>query len=406
MVRNLEPERNDATTGQAARLMLDFARRTGLTSSDRPPRRYLWTDAFAVCNFLTLFTATGEGRYRALTLQLIDQVHRILARHRPDSARQGWISGLSEEEGRRHPLTGGLRIGKKLDERAPDETFDPEAEWDRDGQYFHYLTKWVHALTRAGAVLGEPSLLNHAAELAVVAVRAFTYTPPEERGMRMYWKMSVDLSRPLVTAMGQHDPLDGYVTLSALIRTMKETGARPTPELRRSRDILSAMCRGHDWFSTDPLGIGGLLFDACRITQLLTRQQASDDVALLTDILETARTGIDHWLRQNPLQHPAAYRLAFRELGLAIGLKAAEAMEKLTRARGRTLPSSIADGWSRLHANAALVKNIESFWLNPANRDGPHWRDHEDINSVMLATSLTPDQFLSLQTGPGPVKAM
>ncbi len=404
--------RTDEHITAAARLMTDFAARTGLSTSARPPRRYLWTDAFALCNFLSLFTATGDGRYRALALQLIDQVHHVLARHRPQSARQGWISGLSEEEGRRHPLAGGLRIGKKLDERGPEDPFDPEAEWDRDGQYFHYLTKWIHALTRAGAVLGEPLLLKHAAELAVVAVKAFTYSPPGRQEKRMYWKMSIDLSRPQVTSMGQHDPLDGYVTLLALIRAMSGLGLSPTADLCQSADILSSMCRGRDWFSTDPLGIGGLLFDACRMTQLLIRNgdmdtdtdagpnaHADTDMALLADMLNAAENGLAHWLRLNQLNAPPAHRLAFRELGLAIGLKAAPLMNRLMRHRDTALPEAVIASWSLLSANIAIAEHLESFWMKAANRSGAHWRDHEDINSVMLATSLLPDQFLSLRSG-------
>src|SRR5215831_21005427 len=38
---------------KAILLMRSFADRTGLTSG-RPKARYLWTDAFAVCNFLEL----------------------------------------------------------------------------------------------------------------------------------------------------------------------------------------------------------------------------------------------------------------------------------------------------------------------------------------------------------------
>ena len=32
----------------------------------------------------------------------------------------------------------------------------------------------------------------------------------------MYWKMSIDLSRPLVNSMGHHDPLDALVTYMEL----------------------------------------------------------------------------------------------------------------------------------------------------------------------------------------------
>src|SRR5438067_7223190 len=99
--------------------MTEFAARSGLTS-DRPSRRYLWTDAFAVCNFLGLARATGESRYGELALRLVDRVHYRLGSHRSDDERRGWISGLAPEEGVRHPTRGGLRIGKKLPERAPD----------------------------------------------------------------------------------------------------------------------------------------------------------------------------------------------------------------------------------------------------------------------------------------------
>jgi hypothetical protein len=73
----------------AARLMLEFATRTGLISEIENPRRYLWTDAFAVCNFLELFTRTGEQKYREYAIDLIDQVHQVLGQYRHDDVRHG-----------------------------------------------------------------------------------------------------------------------------------------------------------------------------------------------------------------------------------------------------------------------------------------------------------------------------
>jgi hypothetical protein len=101
-----------------------------------------------VCNFLELRRRTGAEEYKDLALRLVDQVHHVLGRHREDDKRTGWISGLGEEEGREHPTAGGLRIGKGMKERGPREAFDERLEWDRDGQYYHYLTKWMHALNR------------------------------------------------------------------------------------------------------------------------------------------------------------------------------------------------------------------------------------------------------------------
>ena len=40
-------------------IMKHFASSTGLTDLSREPHRYLWTDAFAVCNYLELYRQTS-----------------------------------------------------------------------------------------------------------------------------------------------------------------------------------------------------------------------------------------------------------------------------------------------------------------------------------------------------------
>ena len=82
-------------TALAARIMQDFATRTGIVG-DAPPKRYLWTDAFAVCNFLGLSLEQRDERALDLALRLVDQTHRVLGKHRPDDPREGWLSGLGE----------------------------------------------------------------------------------------------------------------------------------------------------------------------------------------------------------------------------------------------------------------------------------------------------------------------
>ena len=203
-------------------LMIEFARRTGLSPAAETPRRYLWTDAFAVCNYLGLYGHTGDQRYKDLALDLVNQVHHTLGRHREDGSRSGWISGLGDQEGERHPTIGGLRIGKAMNERGHEDPYEEVLEWDRDGQYFHYLTKWMHALNRVSRVTGDPIYNQWAAELAKTAHARFTYVPFFGGRKRLYWKMSIDLSRPLVPSMGQHDPLDGYITYSQLQSCLPE----------------------------------------------------------------------------------------------------------------------------------------------------------------------------------------
>ena len=251
----------DEATRTARTLMHAFAERTGVIG-DAPPRRYLWTDAFAVCNFLAL----GEAD---LADKLVEQVHAVLGRHRDDDDRRGWIGGLDEETATVHPTRGGLRIGKPLPERTPDAFADTDLEWDRDGQYFHYLTKWMHALDQLARRTANADAGRWARELAQSAHRAFTYSPIPGGPQRMYWKMRIDLSAPLVTSMGQHDPLDGLITYLQL-RTHRPTQrVGHGPELDGELREMATIVAGTNLLTDDPLGIGGLLADAYRLAQLL-----------------------------------------------------------------------------------------------------------------------------------------
>jgi hypothetical protein len=45
-------------------IMDEFFGSTGLSTKGKSPRRYLWTDAFAVCNFLELYRRTGDESRR------------------------------------------------------------------------------------------------------------------------------------------------------------------------------------------------------------------------------------------------------------------------------------------------------------------------------------------------------
>ncbi len=319
-------------------LMLEFAEDTGL-SSNRHPKRYLWTDAYAVCNFIQLYKQTDKDSYKQLAIDLVDQVHNILGKHRKDDSREGWLST------KEHPTRQGLRIGKERPERKPYQVLDQDLEWERDGQYFHYLTKWMIALIKMGNLLENNEFYLWAADL-VEASTAFIHDD------RMYWKMSIDLSRPLITSMGQHDPLNGYTTYKMVNKYVDK-------DLGEDIKHMSKLSNSIQLPTTDPLGLGELLIDAYRLSQM------KEDKDLISKIINAAEFGLTSY---NNNYHT----LAFRELGLAIGLNAAMRMEKsVTR-------------WE-------LKQHIIDYWLH--NRD---WKEHREINRVMLATSLEPDEFLKV----------
>lgn len=386
----------EAVTEKARNIMIEFGDQTGLSSTKNPPRRYLWTDAHAVCNFLSLYRQTGDAEYEDLAETLIHQVHNVLGKHREDDPRCGWISGLSNKEGSEHPTAGGLRIGKKLNERPPGDPYDDRLEWDRDGQYFHYLTKWMHALCRASAVTGEQRYCRWAIELAKVAHAGFAVPGASSTEKRLVWKMSIDLSHPLVPSSGLHDPLDAFITENEISLCVKKRfGSDEALNLVAEISEAATMIAGQRWHTDDPLGLGGLLFDAHRVLQLATAGQIRDPV-IAEALIRTSIESLESIAAQLRITNPAEYRLAFRELGLSIGLRAVTRMREIAGRQPDLFTERTQQDLKHLQEYVPLGEVIENFWCTPIHQQAKTWLDHIDINRVMLATSLLPDQFLAV----------
>ena len=134
--------------------------------------------------------------------------------------------------------------------------------------------------------------------------------------------MSIDLRYPLVSSMGQHDALDGYITSLELYHSA--SGERDIPEellLDMPIADLLKTAKAVNWKSDDPLGIGGLMSDACLLAQLIVKEGRNEELSVLLDrMLNDALDGIKAFMQTETLKHPAQYRLAFREIGLSIGL--------------------------------------------------------------------------------------
>src|SRR5256714_3251020 len=133
--------------------------------------RYLWTDAFGLVLYVSLYRETGEQRWLDRAKWLVREVDRVLGRPR------------------------GYRIGE-----AP----------DRDGQYFHYLAMWLFAL----ACLGEHE--SHYREKGVRIAKDI-HRPFVSPGRGVIWKMEEDLSAPYPgCGLGAMDAFDGYVSYKLL----------------------------------------------------------------------------------------------------------------------------------------------------------------------------------------------
>ena len=378
-------------------IMNGFASRTGLNSTSGEPSRYLWTDAFAVCNFLQLYQTTGDSIWLNQAFTLVDQTHLTLGQFRKDNNRRGWLSQLDNEQAVKHPTLGGLRIGKKIKERKANEPANESLEWDRDGQYFHYLTQWMHALQCVSAVTKQKYHLIWALELAQVAHKAFVYAVNHGE-KRMYWKMSIDLTHPLVHSMGQHDPLDGLVTYMQLDHNEKQfESTEKYINLSKEIEDFAQMCRHITWRTHDPLGIGSLLIMAHRLTRLIECDCVVDQ-KILEQITVAAKVSLDLLKNQGYFDASYEYRLPFREFGLSIGLQALDLMSQSLSSDQQKFSSqeSLMKTINQLKQHIPLVEKIHTFWLREKHQNMQSWQDHLDINSVMLATSLMPNSYLKL----------
>ena len=133
--------------------------------------RYLWTDAFGLVLYVSLYAETGDAAWLRRAEELVGEVYRVLGRRR------------------------GLRIGE---------------EADRDGQYFHYLAMWIFALTCLGRY--RPEYRDTALDL-VRQVHPRFVVP----GLGVIWKMEEDLSGPYPGyGLGAMDAYDGYVSYRLL----------------------------------------------------------------------------------------------------------------------------------------------------------------------------------------------
>lgn len=229
--------------------------------------RYLWTDAFGVVLYLSLYRETGQRRWMEDAEALVAEVERVLGRER------------------------GFRIGE-----AP----------DRDGQYFHYLAMWLFALARFGEE--KPEYRERGIALARDIHPAFVLP-----GRGVIWKMEEDLSRPYPgCGLGAMDAFDGYVSYRLL---GEEALAEEIAEMKTLIDLQ------YEGLEIDQdLGLGMMLW----LAHFFPREEwavLQRDRALIA-LEDLWNDGSDFFSRAS---HARGMRIAFANYGVSLGLQAADA---------------------------------------------------------------------------------
>jgi hypothetical protein len=297
--------------------------------------RYLWTDAYGVCNYITLYCETKDPMHLDQADALIKDVHDTLGKNRSLTRRLG-------DSTDQHPLRGGLRIGK----------VDEEGTRDGDGQYYHYLIKWMYALNRMSLVRKDSKYNDWAIELVKATHDAFI-TGKETLRPRMFWKMSIDLTRPHVYSEGNLDPFNGYV----IYRILAESSSDPVilqDEIATLKKIVDSKYKNYS--CDDTLGIGSALL----LTHYYLNEPWSEH--LTTESIDSLESKWDSGYFTSPINR----RLAFREFGATMGIQ---------------VNPRVPAYWEQ------RAKELHDLWeKNLYTRD-------KDITPVMYCASLIPGSF-------------
>jgi len=273
--------------------------------------RYLWTDAHGVCNYISLYKATNDPIYIEKTENLINSVYTVLGRPK------------------------GIRIGQ---------------EPDRDGQYFHYLTKWIFALTQFSKIKQE---YHQKAVDLVKTIHPKFYI----KNKGIYWKMLEDLSGPYPGyGYGGLDYYDGYcvyklldpVALSSEINDMRKLIDKNYPNFSCSQD----------------LGLGEILWMSHFYKDEDWAKYVSQQAIETLDIMWVDKGEKGGYFCRNPGAEKVKF--AFTNFGVSVGLQAANL-------------------WPD------RVEKINKFFENYKSGDE---YDTNSITHVMYCSSLFPGVFI------------
>lgn len=307
--------------------------------------RYLWTDAFGVVNFVTLYQETSTKKYLTLAKRLVETVHDVLGRTRDGSAR---LPGATDEK----PLNGGLRIGK-LDESGS----------DGDGQYHHYLTLWMFALNRLSLATNDAEYNDLAIQLAK-AIHPHFVQRRDSKHIKMVWKISMDMKTVLVPSEGHLDAATGFVIYRILQQTAAKTGRRDNLLQQEIEDYSQIMHReGKLTPSSDTLDLGmGLWMCHFHKDEPWASRLGDQAIRVAWKVL-----GEDSTL----MQRDASRRLAFREFGACLGISCYGGDEYL-----KSRASSLLDFWKdREERDDDDLRPISQVMYSAALFVGGKWLD-------------------------------
>jgi len=376
---------SESDVAKAAILLDGYCKRTGVDSSASgkvPGTRSMveGCDGMALCTMLELHRRTADPMWESRSRMLIEQVHSTLGNHRKDDrkGRRGWLSGRKGRDAELHPTCKGLRCGAPRQERDQGTSYVAQDEVLRDGQHYHGLCRWAHALCQASVRLVDPLLGRLAMEMIKGTHPKFLHT--NEEGLQLiFWKLSCDLRYPLVRHSGQHDPIEGFCAYHHLLLALPSDTSADSISLGVMEDEIHAILRamaGHDWMADDLLGLATLLCMAYKAAQLV--MSGSPGIGSLPEmLLSSAATGLTGGgLELLHPRCPAHRRTPWHEFAFATGLQAVQRIMLIAQrnpALRRQCPALHSQAQAIWKRHGMLKTTIQGFWEQAARRRQPCW---------------------------------
>jgi len=276
---------------------------------DGRQRRYLWTDAFGVLAYVSLADRFDNGsnnnkeearKYREAAERLVEVVHECLGKPRSNNP----VDEMQPDTALSPTGFVGLRIGKVRSRKVTDYGMS------LDGQYWHYVDKWLLALARTGST----RRVIEAAQIAKSLFPFFFDAGPRGDGRYggIRWKLSVDATPPpeLQQASASDDTLTALIVFSIIEKERSKIAAgsgddAPSiPSLAGEIALLKTALESYTpRVTNDPLGWGlEAMYD-----QFLRGRPRTQTLASL---------------RRSAL-HPSHLSLPFRLYGAMIGARVA-----------------------------------------------------------------------------------
>ncbi|KAL9648011.1 hypothetical protein ABK040_012029 [Willaertia magna] len=241
-------------------------------------KRYLWTDAFGLVQYCTLYHQTQNEKYKENAEWLVREVDRVLGRKK------------------------GYRIGE---------------EASRDGQYYHYLIMWVYALHCLSSII--PEYHEKAVQIIKDIHPHFLNKP-----YGLYWKMVEDLSTVYPGfGIGGLDHYKGYVVYRLIDPIALSS------EINDLREIVERKYRGFS--CTQDLGLGMMLWSS----HFFPNEEWSKKIRN-----EALRQLEDMWVSEDDsrkgyfCRHPMSrnVKFSFTNFGVSLGLQCVnELTDKVTQ---------------------------------------------------------------------------